>query len=267
MVSQSSIAWMFVAAALQIGVPIALYVVFRRRAGVRLLPVLVGALVFLVFPLLLESLLHQAVFARFPELRKTPAAYMLYAGLTAGIFEETGRVCGFWTLRRVDRRPDGLNRALGYGIGHGGLESLALAGAATVSNLVLAFSINRQGMDAVLSSVPQAAQDGMRAQMNALVGTAPGMFLVSGLERVMAIALQIVLSVLVWMVVSKMIGKIWFPAAVLLHAAADFGAALYQAAALPLWAAELWMLAVTVCAGALVVRLYRTRKTARAPAA
>jgi uncharacterized membrane protein YhfC len=74
------------------------------------------------------------------------------------------------------------------------------------------------------------ASAGVTAETTAaLVETSPYMFLVGGLERVFAVTIHISLSVLVWYAASRK-DKVWlYPAAVLLHAAANFPAALMQA--------------------------------------
>ncbi len=208
--------------------------------------------------MILESLLHRAVFSAFPEMKSRPLLYMLYGGFAAGIFEEGGRVCGFWALRRFPGQPDGLSRAVGYGIGHGGLECIGV-GISAASSLSLALAANSLGREGLLSRVPRNAESQVQAELAALAGAAPPAFLLSVLERAGALAFQIFLSVLIWMAVSGIVGKIWIPAAVALHAAGDFGPALYQSGALPLWGAETAALSVAVLTGFLVYRLFKKR--------
>lgn len=67
------------------------------------------------------------------------------------------------------------------------------------------------------------------AQLTALTDTAPYLFLVSGFERILAVIIQISLSLLVWFAVDRK-DKWWlFPAAIMLHAIIDIPAALMQA--------------------------------------
>ena len=85
---------MVVAAVISFGAPVVALVVARRRLHVQFRAILVGALVFVVFAGLLEQLAHALAFATFPGLRSTPVAFVLYAALAAGAFEELGRSCG-----------------------------------------------------------------------------------------------------------------------------------------------------------------------------
>ena len=85
---------MVVAAVISFGAPIGALVVARRRLHVQFRAILVGALVFVVFAGLLEQLAHALAFATFPGLRSTPVAFILYAALAAGAFEELDAAAG-----------------------------------------------------------------------------------------------------------------------------------------------------------------------------
>ena len=128
MVSDSSLACMVVAAVISFGAPIGALVVARRRLHVQFRAILVGALVFVVFAGLLEQLVHALAFSAFPGLRFTPVAFVPYAALAAGVFEELGRSCGLMLLLRPEKMDHGLLCAIGYGIGHGVIEAMMVVG-------------------------------------------------------------------------------------------------------------------------------------------
>jgi uncharacterized membrane protein YhfC len=112
----------FISALIAIGLPIFLLVYWRRKTKARLLPALIGALVFVVFALVLEQLLHNIVLVQ-PLMMTNTALYVLYGGLAAGVFEETARLLGFsLVLRRYRKREDSVT----FGIGHGGIEAILL---------------------------------------------------------------------------------------------------------------------------------------------
>ena len=219
MVTAASLASMGVSALSTFVLPIIILVVARRRWGCSLWSAAVGALVFVVFALLLEGGLHALVFAAIPNLPSKPMLYTIYAALAAGVFEELGRVCGFAVLQASDRRPDGVGRALGAGIGHGGIEAILLVGVATISSLMISVSIINAGTSE-------------------------------------ACALHIVLSVLVWMAFTGRIRRWWILGAILAHALADAGAALYQSGAVSVFVAQGWALIVTVILALTVRRMY-----------
>ena len=188
--------------------------------------ILVGALVFIVFAGLLEQLAHALAFSAFPGLRSTPVAFVAYAALAAGVFEELGRSCGFMLLLRSGKVDHDLPCAIGYGIGHGGIEAMMIVGLSMISNIALALALNNAGgADALLATVPDASRSLAAQQIDVLIGIAPTVYLIAGFERIVSMALHVALSVLVWMAVSGRIGKAWIFGAVLLHALADGGAA------------------------------------------
>lgn len=200
MVTAASLASMSVSALSTFVLPIIILVVARRRWGCSLWSAAVGTLVFVVFALLLEGGLHALVFTALPNLPSKPMLYTIYAALAAGVFEELGRVCGFAVLQASDRRPDDVGRALGMGIGHGGIEAILLGGVATISNLVISVSIINAGTsEAFLAGLPDAQRDIVARQFESLINAPAPFYLLSIGERTIAIALHIALSVLVWM--------------------------------------------------------------------
>ena len=243
---------------LSVGLPIFLLIYWKKRTGAKVTTALVGALTFVVFVFGLENALHQVCiyqdngFSRF--LNANPWAYMLYGGLAAGIFEETGRLLAFkWVLKKRNQTPTSVM----YGIGHGGIEAILIGGMGAVSNLAFALSLNATGADALVASAgANSAQ--VAAAVETFRNTSAGMFLVSGVERVIAIGLHIALSVLVFLA-AKRTGKFWlYPTAIGIHAVVDFVAVLYQLGKIQsiLWV-ELLVLIFTACAAFWAWKLYR----------
>jgi len=247
-----SIAFMAVSALIAIGVPIGLFIFLHNKYGSKIIPALVGAAAFIIFALILESLMHKAVLH--PDasgniaLKSQPLLFMLYAGFAAGLFEETARFLSFHLLKK---RYNKIDTGLAYGVGHGGAESIILAGLGMISSLVLSFSINSGAAAAMQSKAQGAALTALNAQIDSLTSTASYMFLFAGGERILSIAVQIALSVIVFYAVMAK-GKWWlYPLAIVLHAVTDFSAALFQAGVIKsVFAVEGF---VAVCAVLLVI--------------
>ena len=257
MVTAASLACMGVSALVTLVLPIVILVVARRRWRFSLWSATVGALVFVVFALLLEGGLHALVFTAIPNLPSKPMLYTIYAALAAGVFEELGRVCGFAVLRASERRPDDVGRALGAGIGHGGIEAMLLVGVGMVSSLVTSVSIINAGTsEAFLAGLPDAQRDIVARQFELLINTPAPFYLLSIGERTIAIALHIALSVLVWMAFTGRVRRWWILGAILVHALADAGAALYQSGVVSVVVAQGWALIVTVILALTVRRTY-----------
>lgn len=261
MVSTASLVSMGASALAALVLPIVILVAARRRWRFSLWSAAVGALVFVVFALILEGGVHALVFSAFPNLASKPVLYTIYGALAAGVFEEVGRVCGFAVLRASDRRPDDVGRALGAGIGHGGIEAILLVGAAMVSSLVTSVSIiNAGASEAFLAGLPDAQRDTVARQFDSLINAPAPFYLLSIGERAIAIALHITLAVLVWMAFTGRIRRWWILGAILAHALADAGAALYQSGAASVFVAQGWALIVTIVLVLAVRKLYVSTK-------
>ena len=222
MVPTGSLLMMAFCAILGIAAPILLAWWLVKKYKVNVKTILVGAGVFIVFALVLETLMHQLVL-------KGPYGstitgniwyYALYGGLAAGIFEETGRFLGMKYL--LKQEPSSAATGVAYGLGHGGAEMLLIFGLTMVSNLALAAMLNSGQADTLLASSPVEAKEQVEAQFAQLQTAGAGSYLLGVWERVSALILQLSLSMMVWTAVRKGGKWLWlFPAAILLHFLAD----------------------------------------------
>jgi uncharacterized membrane protein YhfC len=220
-----SLVFMTLSALVAIGLPITLFMVFRTKQRMPFVPLLVGMGAFVLFALILERSLHSLILPRF-NLKERPLAYVLYGIFAAGIFEETARFISFHLLKK---KYTGLGAGLSYGLGHGGIEALLLAGLPLINNLILGFMLNTGALETMRGGLQGEALGQLNAQISALAATSPWLFLVSGIERIFALGAQMALSIIVFCGVVKK-NKGWlFPGAIVLHAVLDIPAALMQA--------------------------------------
>jgi len=246
-----SIVGMSLSILLSAGAPFALFFFIRRRYGKGVLPVLLGGAAFFLFAVVLEQLLHAVVLRPGPggraALMERPFWYMLYGALAAGVFEETARFVSFHILKK---RCGGIATALKYGVGHGGAEAILIGAVSMISTLALS----------IMAGGALAAQLGepVLAQARAIAQTQPALFFVAGLERLLALGIQISLSVLVYYAVYER-RRLWlFPLAVLLHAMIDCPAVLMQAGVLKnVWLAEGVTAACMAALAALALALHK----------
>ncbi|MBR4201276.1 MAG: YhfC family intramembrane metalloprotease [Oscillospiraceae bacterium] len=198
---------------------IILPVIIKKKGNTAIAPYFIGWAVFLVFALILESIVHMIVLgAAGDAILNNKWLYALYGGFAAGIFEETGRFCAMKLLmKKYYGNP---HNALMYGAGHGCFEALALIGTGMLANIALSVMINAGKEDMLLSTVPDTQKEALQTMFTQLKETASYTILLSSLERVTAIMLHIALSVLVWTAVVKK-KPLFFVLAVLLHAAPD----------------------------------------------
>jgi len=170
------------------------------------------------------------------------------AGLSAGLCEEVAR----WVaLRFVVRRARGFGAALQFGAGHGGIEAIILGVLATVG--LASMVVLKLAGPAVLG-----VKAGQLAQVEAAVDAywrGPLLMpILGGLERIVAVAAHVAMTLLVMRAVVQR-APIWLGTAILAHAAVD-GVALVAARTLGAAATEgvIAVLAVGLLAVALRAR-------------
>lgn len=199
---------------------LAWWAIRNLKAGLK--SVLTGAGVFVLFALILESIVHQIVL-KGPNgavIIGNTYYYALYGGLMAGLFEEAGR---FLSMKFILKKESpAANTAIAYGTGHGGIELLIVFGATMISNLAISALINSGNLDVLLATVPEANRAQVQTQLEGLQSLTVNTLLFGLWERVSAIILQVGLSIIVWTAVRKGGKWLWlFPTAILLHALVD----------------------------------------------
>jgi ABC-2 type transport system permease protein len=182
---------------LMILAPLILAVLLRRRFQVPWLLFGIGTLTFIgsqVVHLPLNSLLM-----RLHILPKTgisdPAISLIQSslvlGFTAGLCEETARAIGYQLLKKYRKIEDGLM----LGLGHGGIESMIFGGVLT-SATVSAF-IPMIGMDLTRLNLTPEQLNFLNAQLQALTALPLLSALGPLIERLLALMIHLVLSILV----------------------------------------------------------------------
>ncbi|HEX7065854.1 MAG TPA: YhfC family glutamic-type intramembrane protease [Bacillales bacterium] len=254
MVSSLSLIFMVISEFLALGVPIVALIYFIRKYRISWKPILIGLLIFIVFSQVLEKLLHVYVLVINPltvEWMENPFVFAIYGGLAAGVFEEVGRFVGFrYLLKKYRDWKDGV----GYGIGHGGIESLFVGGLAIGQSLIFSFMINADVFETMVqSSGGGDAAVALTTVKEQLIGQPSVYFLMGGLERVFAFALQLALSVLVlYGVRSRKL--IYLLYAVLIHAAVDFLAVLAGKFGVSVYVTEGLLCVVAILSGVFIVK-------------
>jgi len=234
--------------------PIGLIIFMYRKYGISFKALLVGAAVFMIFQFLTRIPLL-AVLGRQPWYE--PLAQNLFfnaviiGGLTAGLFEETGRYLGF---RYVLKNDLSWENGIAYGIGHGGIEAVGLVGLNYINNIVLSLMINSGIFDSII--VPQIGEAAAGQIKNVLIATPPVDFLLGGVERVLAITVHLAFSLIVlYAVMNRKI--IFLFAAILLHAVLNAPAVILLARGYSTWAVELYVFLFAVAATVFIVKSKR----------
>lgn len=229
-------------------VPIGLVWYGRKKGWLSWKALGIGALIFLVFSQVLEKALHIAVLEPGrPALKGTDNVWLfvLYAALAAGVFEEIGRYVGFrWLLKQKRAYGDGLS----FGLGHGGTEAILLGVFGAVNTMVLMSLIQTGAFDKTIApSLPAGQAELIKEQV---LHTPFALYVAGGLERLLALAVHVALSLLVLLGVRERQFR-YVVYAIFIHAAMDVLPALYQAKVITnVWAVEavllVWALAAVL---------------------
>jgi ABC-2 type transport system permease protein len=212
--------------------PVVLAVLLRRKFRVPWLLFAAGSLTFIgsqVVHLPLNSLLANiGLLPKAGEMDSVPLLQTaLLVGLTAGLCEETARVVGYWLLKKYRRIEHGMM----LGLGHGGIEAMVFGGvmtAATISSLIAL-----QGMDLDLLNLTGEQMSQVLLQMEALE-QGPWLALAPLLERLIAIAIHVVLSLMVLQAFIRR-NAVYYILAVIYHLAIDTGAVYMVNQGVDLW--------------------------------
>lgn len=230
--------------------PAALFLLLRKRTGVGFFPVVAGMIAYYLAVFALESALAALLMQNEAVrgfLTGSATRYALYAGLMAGVFEETGRLAAF---KLLGKSHAGTQTALAYGIGHGGLESAVLVGLDLMMTLRHALNLNTLGPEAMAEAFPEAA-----SVLAALTKAPAVTFLSGGVGSIASLSFHLAASVLVWLAATQKGPVFLYPLAILLHLLWSFPAGLYQYGALQhVWLSEL---SSCILSGAVCYLTYR----------
>ena len=181
-----------------------------------------GAVAFFASSQVLEKIVHLLVLhpqkdGTVPLMTENPLLYVIYGICMAALFEETARLIFFKWLEKKRTLED--SDALAYGLGHGGLE-LIYIGIASLLNLFILFS-------AVESQNPNIMQLLPESTLTTINNLAAWQIYLLGLERILALLLQVGLTFWVYQAVRQK-KWIYLVAAYGLHALFDLAPSLSQ---------------------------------------
>lgn len=251
-ISASSIAAMAFSALIGIAIPVALYIILRKK-GANHLPFWTGAVTFVLFAFVLEQIAYFFFMktALWTTITANIFLYGIVGGLFAGVFEETGRFLAFKTVLRKKRGND--HNALMYGAGHGGVESVILLSAGMVINILFSLQFNA-GLNSPFGGLNEAQQ---------LLNLPFWMFLVGAVERIAAVVIHVSLSVLVWFA-AKNGKRFWlFPLAIFLHLLVDAVAVILSRTGVNVWIIEGVVYVLAIAFALLAVVIWKKNHTAQ----
>ena len=194
----------------------------RKKYKINFAVLGLGAVAFFASSQVLEKIVHLFVLhpqkdGTVPLMTENPLLYVIYGISMAALFEETARLIFFKWLEKKRTLED--SDALAYGLGHGGLE-LIYIGIASLLNLFILFS-------AVESQNPNIMQLLPESTLATINNLAAWQIYLLGLERILALLLQVGLTFWVYQAVRQK-KWIYLVAAYGLHALFDLAPSLSQ---------------------------------------
>jgi len=260
-IGKSAIPSLAITVILMIAIPVAFFLYWRRKhkEQTKISWLIAGAVGFVVSSRVLELGVHYLCIvtdnpvSRF--INGNTVAYVLYGIIMAGVFEECGRYIVMKYIMKKDRTRE---NAVLYGIGHGGIEILAVVLPTIIIYLVSAILFSQgtaeDAMKALKITEETAAAALPSVQAAAVFNI--GAMILNVIERLFAMLLHIGLTVIVFYGVINA-KKGYLPLAILLHMLMDIFPALYQKSAVPLWSVEAWAALCTAVVVFIAVKLYR----------
>ena len=265
-IGKSSIPSLIITIILMVAIPVAFFLYWRRKhkEQTNISYLIAGALGFIVSARILELGVHYfCILADNPVSRfmnGSTAAYVLYGTIMAGVFEECGRHI---VLRYILKKNRTRENAVLYGIGHGGIEILAILLPTMITYLVIAVLFSQGDVEHALRSLKITEETAAAAlpSIQAAAAFDYAMMAMNVIERFFAMLLHIGLTVIVYYGVLHA-RKAYLPMAILLHMLMDTFPALYQRGAVPLWSVEVWGAVWTSVIVIIAGKLYRKIRSA-----
>ncbi|MGQ9547452.1 MAG: YhfC family intramembrane metalloprotease [Roseiflexus sp.] len=166
-----------------------------------------GSVIFLLFQLItrvpLVIALQGVVTPYLQTSRALMAGWLVALALTAGLAEEIGRYIGYRWLFRSEKT---WLRAVMYGLGHGGFESIVLVGGLTLLGLINLLALS--SIDLATLPLTDEQRELAQQQLAAVAAQPDWLPLVGAWERLWTLPFHVALSVMVLQIFRR--GQMWW---------------------------------------------------------
>ena len=263
-IGRNSIPSLIVTIILMIAIPVVSFICWRKkhRQETNIGYLIAGIIGFMVSARVLELGVHYLCIvndnpvSRF--INAHTVAFVLYGIAMAGVFEECGRYIILRFILKKNRTPQ---NAVLYGIGHGGIEILAVLLPSMILYLVIAVTFSSGDVENALSVLKINEETASSALPSVLAAASFDwqLMAMNVIERIFSMIAHIGLTVIVFYGICN--AKLRFlPMAIILHMLMDTAPAIYQRGLLPLWSVELWVAFWVAVIALIARRLYKILK-------
>lgn len=177
------------------GLPVYLFIRWRKSLEVRTSSLIIGAMIYYAAAKVLEPFVNAAILSNVGgAVMKNMFIYAVYVGLIAIVIEEGLR---YLSLKSIVRNVDEDN-ALYFGLGFGGLEAILTAAWPQLGNILNSVLINNGMMEKSLALLQEPELSATYFAIAPLWETSSITFLLAGVERGCIILLHICLSLVLF---------------------------------------------------------------------
>lgn len=231
--------------------PIAILLICKFFAKLKLFPAFIGAFTYIVFECVISTFASASLLASFPGLSATisekAVAYAAFIGLFSAIFGESGRFISFRYI--MNGKYPGVRHAFAYGIGQSCIELFIVLGLSSAFYLLFSASINYGISAEEISGAISGDAASISAAITELSGLNLRSLFLAITERMGAFAAGILLSLLMQYGTEKN-SLLHIIGCFVLHFAVSFCIAYIPSLQNALLAEALF--AITVCAGLVI---------------
>ncbi|MBE6845658.1 MAG: YhfC family intramembrane metalloprotease [Ruminococcus sp.] len=251
---------LIIEAVLVIALPVIALIIWKKKTKEPLFPVLIGAVSFIGFGLLLKSIPALLLLTGDNPVAKAITgnvwlSAIIGGGLLAGIFEEGGR---FISYKFFLKKYKSKKTAIFYGIGHGGIES-AYVGYNALMFAAMGIIINGGGIDTIIGNLDESTKATALAQLGSYANSPLYFPAVLGtLERIAAMIFHTSMSVFVFAAAREKKYIFLFPLAIILHTAMNSMVGFVNSGMISVIALEFIMLAYALVIAFFAYKLYKS---------
>ena len=167
-------------------IPVMYYVWMVYQKKISHVGILAGLAAFFMFSYLISGIL-------LGKLGQWP--YALTRALCIAVSDTLGMALGLWFLHRQERT---LRAPIGFGFGFRLFDMLWLGGLNVLAPLSSAMTVNKDGLDAMLSQVEADKVSALELQLRALAETSPKVYWMGTVDYICKFVLAIALSRILW---------------------------------------------------------------------
>ena len=176
-------------------IPVMYYVWMVYKKRISHVGILAGLAAFFMFSYLISGILLGKLAPESAMAKMGQWPYALTRALCIAISDMAGMGLGLWFLHRQEKT---LRAPIGFGLGFRLFDMLWLGGLNVLAPLSSAMTVNRDGLDAMLSQVDADKVGALELQLRALAETSPKVYWLGTVDYICKFVLAIALTRILW---------------------------------------------------------------------